>query len=81
MTDEEFRGSCPKGSTEKTLIESNTPETGSSQPSTSRNVPENQYPATIRTNVLENIQRSMSNMAEMMKALLENEDNCGYDQA
>ena len=62
------------------MIESNTPETGSSQPSTSRNVPENQYPATSRTSVLQNIQRIMSSMAEMMKALLQNEDNCGYDR-
>ena len=79
MADEEFGGSCPKDSSKKTLIESNTPETGSSQPSTSRNLTENQYPATSRTNVLENI-RSMSSMAEMMKALLQNEDNCDYDR-
>ena len=43
-------------------------------------VPENQYPATSRTNVLENIQRSMSSMADRMKALLQNEDNCDYDR-
>ena len=80
IAEEEFGRSHPKGSTEKTLNESNTIETGSSQPSTSRNVLENQCPATSRTNVLEDIQRSMSSMAEMMKALLQNEDNCGYDQ-
>ena len=81
MADEEFGGSCPKSCTEKYLIESNTPETGSSQPSTSRNFPDNQYPATSRTNVLENIQRSMSSMAEMMKALLQNDDNAGVECA
>ena len=66
MEDEEFGGSCPKGSMQKSLIESNLPETGSSRPFTSRNVPENQYPAMSRTNVLENIHYSLSSMAEMM---------------
>ena len=85
MTDRQTKnlgGHAPRvASTEKTLIESNTPETGSSQPYTSRRAPEYQYPATSRTRVLENIQRSMYSMAEIMKALLQNEDNCDYDRA
>ena len=80
MAEEEFGGSCPKSSTEKTLTESNTTETGSSQPSTSQNVPENQYPAPSKMNVLENIQHIMSSIVEMMNALLQNEDNCDYDR-